>query len=119
MADHRVQQVIDLMHADLSRNLSLTGMAHAVNLSPSRLSHLFKEEIGMAPAQYLKSLRMQHAKELIENTFLNIRQIMARLGISDESHFVRDFKKRYGLPPAHYRIRHLNTGKAVARSAKL
>jgi len=60
----------------------------------------------MTPAQYLKSVRIHQAKELLETTLLSVKEIRARLGINDESHFVRDFKKTYGLPPLQYRIRY-------------
>ena len=57
----------------------------------------------MTAAQYLKSLRMQRAKQLIDSTFLNTKEIMQKVGMTDESHFVREFKKVYGLPPGSYK----------------
>jgi AraC-like DNA-binding protein len=95
--------VINYMKEDLCRELPFDEIARAVNLSPSRLRYLFKVETGMPPAHYLKHLRLQKAKELAETTFLNIKQIMDKLGIRDESHFVRDFKRVYGLTPSQYR----------------
>jgi transcriptional regulator GlxA family with amidase domain len=59
----------------------------------------------MTPAQYLKSLRMWKAKELLEETFLNVKQIMLRVGVKDQSHFVRDFRGLYGHTPTKYRRR--------------
>lgn len=105
MVDRRVQAVIDYMSEDLSRPLRLQEVAHSVNLSASRLQHLFKAETNMTPAQYLKSLRMQRAKQLIDSTFLNTKEIMQRVGMKDESHFVREFKRTYGLPPGSYKQR--------------
>ena len=64
MVDRRVQAVIDYMSEDLSRPLQLEEVAHSVNLSASRLQHLFKADTNMTPAQYLKSLRMQSFKKL-------------------------------------------------------
>ena len=101
--DRRVQAVIDYMEKDLSRPFQLEAVACLVNLSPSRLQHLFKTDTETSPAKYFKSLRLRRARELIETTFLTTKQIMIRLGINDESHFVRDFKDTFGLPPAHYR----------------
>ena len=103
MVDRRVQAVIDYMLEDLSRPLQLTEVAHSVNLSASRLQHLFKADTNMTAAQYLKSLRMQRAKQLIDSTFLNTKEIMQKVGMTDESHFVREFKKVYGLPPGSYK----------------
>ena len=103
--DRRVQAVIDYMLEDLSRPLRLEEIAQSVNLSASRLQHLFKADMKMTAAQYLKSLRMQRAKQLIDSTFLNTKEVMQRVGIKDESHFVREFKKIYGLPPGSYKQR--------------
>ena len=105
MLDRRVEAVIEYMLEDLSRPLRLQEVAHSVNLSASRLQHLFKANTNMTPAQYLKSLRMQKAKQLIDSTFLNTKEVMRRVGMKDESHFVREFKKIYGLPPGSYKQR--------------
>lgn len=104
--DPRVQQAIDLLSEDLSRNVDIEALARSTNLSSSRLRHLFKDETGVTPAQYLKRLRLQRAKELIDGSFLRLKEVMPQVGISDESHFVRDFKKEHGLPPIRYRHRH-------------
>jgi transcriptional regulator GlxA family with amidase domain len=107
----RLQKVVYLIQKDLSRKVTLSEMAQAVNLSAEHLRRLFKSEIGMTPVQYQKKLRLLEARRLLESTFLNVQEIMVRVGLSDDSHFVRDFKKIYGLTPAQYRSRHLRTEK--------
>jgi transcriptional regulator GlxA family with amidase domain len=104
--DQRVQKAIRLMQENLSRKLLPGEIATAVNLSLAHLRYLFKAETGMSPAQYLRSLRMQEASRLLETTFLSVKEVMHRIGVNDESHFTRDFKKVYGLTPAQYRVRH-------------
>jgi len=101
--DIRVRRTIDLLSEDLSRQCDIKALANSVNLSPSRLRHLFKDETGYTPAQYLKRLRLERARELIAGSFLRLKEVMPRVGVSDESHFVRDFKKIHGLPPIKYR----------------
>ena len=101
--DLRVQQALRLISEDVRRPLLLEEVARAVNLSTPRLRYLFKAETGMTPAQHLKSIRMEKAKGLLEGTFLNVKQIMLQVGFNDESHFVRDFHEKYGLPPTEYR----------------
>ena len=99
-----MQKVVSLMREEFHRESSLSEMAQFVNLSPSRLRYLFKTEVGMAPAQYLKTFRMQQARELLTTTFLSVKEIIRRTGINDQSHFIREFKKSYGLTPAQYRM---------------
>lgn len=101
--DARIQRILHLMEDNFSRGLSLGSMAQSVNLSPSRLSHLFKSELGMPPAQYLKTLRMKKARGLLEATFLSVKEIAVQVGLGDGSHFVQDFKKSHGLTPIQYR----------------
>jgi transcriptional regulator GlxA family with amidase domain len=108
--DQRVQKVLRLMEEDLSRRLTPAEIARAVNLSPAHLRYLFKAETGMSVMQYQKRLRLEEARRLLENTFLSGKEIMNRIGITDESHFVRDFKQSYGMTPAQYRARHRGAG---------
>jgi AraC-like DNA-binding protein len=51
---------------------------------------------------------MQKARELLETTFLNVKEVMLNVGAKDTSHFIRDFKKAFGLPPTQYRAQYLN-----------
>ena len=102
--DRRVIKVLELMRADLRGQLSLAGLAHSVNLSVWRLSHIFRSEVGMPPIQYLKVLRIERAKHLLETSFLSVKEITHLVGLKDESHFVRDFKKTYGVSPTPYRV---------------
>jgi two-component system, response regulator YesN len=106
--DHRVQIVISLMKKDLRQELTLDEMSRAVNVTPSHLCRLFKAEIGGPPARYFKQLRMQKAREMLETTPLSVKEIMSGVGILDESHFVRDFKLAYGLPPGKYRAQYIS-----------
>ncbi len=101
--DKRMQIAIALMKDDLRRELSLDKLAHSVGLSRSRFQHLFKSETRMTPGNYLRRLRIEHAKRLLETSLLSVKQIRSSVGIRDKSHFTRDFKKAYGLTPTEYR----------------
>ena len=91
------------MRADVRGELSLTEFAHSVNLSVWRLSHIFKSDVGLPPIKYLKLLRMERAKGLLESSFLSVKEIAFQVGLNDESHFVRDCKSTYGYSPTTYR----------------
>ena len=102
--DRRVENLIALMERDLHQKLSLSMLAQSLNLSLSYLHHLFKAETGTTPARFLRSLRMERAKQLLETTSLTIEEIMISVGIRDKSHFAREFKKAYGLTPTRHRM---------------
>src|SRR5688572_487062 len=101
--DRRVQIVRAAIEADFRRAWNSEELARLVNLSASRLRHLFKAETGTTPAQYLKSVRMREAQKLLMTTFLSVKEIMHRVGITDESHFGHEFRKTYGLAPSKFR----------------
>ena len=108
--DKRVEKIIQMMREDVRGELSLTEFAQSVNLSVWRLCHIFKSDVGMPPIRYLRLLRMERAKGLLESSFLSVKEIAFQVGLNDESHFVRDFKSTYGYSPALYRSRFRNNG---------
>lgn len=91
------------MREDVRGELSLAECAQSVNLSVWRLCHIFKSDVGMPPIRYLRLLRMERAKNLLESSFLSVKEIAFQVGLNDESHFVRDFKSTYGFSPTLYR----------------
>lgn len=104
--DKRIAFLKKQMLADLRQTLTVEKMARSVDLSESHLLHLFKWELKMSPAQYLKDLRLETARDLLENSFKPINKIGRRVGMSDASHFTRDFKEKYGASPSEYRRQH-------------
>jgi len=101
--DKRVEKILEMMRDDVRGELCLAEFAQSVNLSVWRLCHIFKSDVGMPPIKYLRLLRMERAKGLLESSFLSVKEIAFQVGLNDESHFVRDFKATYGHSPAIYR----------------
>ncbi|MDQ3634252.1 MAG: AraC family transcriptional regulator [Acidobacteriota bacterium] len=88
---------------NLQHHWTVEEMAEAVELSPSHLQKLFKANIGIPPICYLRELRLEKASDLLENTFLRLKQIGVEIGMINDSHFTRDFKKKFGVTPTQYR----------------
>ena len=99
-----------MMRDDVRGELCLAEFAQSVNLSVWRLCHIFKSDVGMPPIKYLRLLRMERAKGLLESSFLSVKEIAFQVGLNDESHFVRDFKSTYGFSPAIYRSQFKRNG---------
>ena len=59
---------------------------------------------------------MERAKDLLESSFLSVKEIAFQVGLNDESHFVRDFKSTYGYSPALYRSQFKNNSRPDAHS---
>ena len=79
--DLRVRTALALMQENLQDAWSPDALGRAVNLSPSRFQHLFKTEVGLAPAHYLRALRLEEARKLLQTSRLTVKQIMNGVGV--------------------------------------
>lgn len=104
--DQRVCAAIAFMNDNLHRKISPIHIAQSVRLSPSRLRHLFKDETGSSLTRYRRELQLERAKHLLETTFMSVKEIASSVSIDGVSHFVRDFKKAYGMTPTQYSQSH-------------
>jgi AraC family transcriptional regulator of arabinose operon len=101
--DRRIELVISKIETETSAAWNTSTLASTVDLSPSRFRHLFKQETGTSPAQYLKDFRLRRAERMLRTTFLSVKQILKRVGLRSNSHFVHDFRKIHGMTPTAYR----------------
>jgi AraC family transcriptional regulator len=93
----------------MSSPLTAASIAREVCVSRSHFAKLFRDEAGLAPYRYLKTLRLEYAKRLLRETNLTVKEVAATVGIADISHFVRDFKAHHGASPAEFRRQRTET----------
>lgn len=98
-----IQEVCRQMYANYASNLPIQYYADMCNLSESRFSHLFKEQTGQSPITYIINIKIERAKELLENTDLSILQISEMLGMQSQNYFSRIFKKYTSFSPLKYK----------------
>ena len=98
-----MQLVLILLEENSHRQMALEDIAKLVNLSPGRLAHLFKSEIGLSIQQYLTQIRLAKAKHQLESSFLSIKEIAASVGFANVTRFTASFKTAVGTTPAQYR----------------
>jgi two-component system response regulator YesN len=84
-------------------SLSLDSLADHMNVSYYSLSRWFKEFMGDTFVNYLTTIRLEKAKELLINTDASVKQICERTGFNDSSSFIRVFKKFCSITPIQYR----------------
>jgi two-component system, response regulator YesN len=101
--DKRISIIVENVSLNFQKCWKLKELGKIVNLSTSQFEKLFKQEKQMSPIQFVKYLRFEKAKELLETTFLTVKEIGFEVGINCQSHFVRDFKQKYGSTPTEYR----------------
>jgi len=103
IVDGRIKLAIERLTGKQGQDI--TDIAKSLNLSSSRLRHLFKDELATSPTRFVKRLRLERARHLLEGSFFTVKEVMSQLGITDPSHFARDFKALYGHPPSQARWR--------------
>ena len=103
MIDKRILQLRENLINNLHQQWTVKGMAKICEISMPHLQKLFKANTGMSPIMYLRNLRLEKARELLVTTFKQIKEIRLEVGMINESHFTRDFKKKYGVTPTVYR----------------
>ena len=86
-----------------SQNITLEDVCAATGFSVSYFSALFKKETGEGFAKYLTRVRMERAKELLQETNLPVAEICSQVGYGDLKHFNQTFKKVTSLSPGQYR----------------
>jgi AraC family transcriptional regulator, arabinose operon regulatory protein len=102
--DYRIRKVLQSVQGDPSK--TVLELAHAVNLSASRLGHLFRAQVGTDLNSFLRHARLERAAKLLQQTEMSIKEIAATIGYRHSSSFDRGFEKKFDVAPADYRRRH-------------
>ena len=97
----RIREILEIIESQSPQNIS--QLASEVNLSESRLQHLFKQETGVGLGRMLTEQRLQKAAELLVRTRLRIKEIAAIAGYEHASSFSRAFEQRFAQSPQDYR----------------
>lgn len=87
----------------MDENLSLNTAAQVANISANHFSALFSQNMGQTFIEYLTSIRMRHARELLRCTGKRSNEIAAEVGYKDAHYFSYLFKKIQGMTPSEYR----------------
>lgn len=98
-----VTAAVKYIEASFEQPIKLAGIARVAKLSAWRLGHLFVEEMGVTPIEYLNGVRIEHAKRLLSGTDYSGTKISYLVGYNSQSYFIRAFKRREGMTPEQFR----------------
>lgn len=101
-----IAKILQYIEENLSEAYNLEDLADKCHLSLSRFKHLFKEETGIPPTEYINRKRIEKAEFLLANSHLSIKDIAYDLGFSSPAYFATVFKQYKGYSP----IRHKELG---------
>lgn len=91
--------LLDWIRAHLDQQLTVESLAAESAMSPRNFSRAFTREMGMSPAKAVERLRLEVARERVENSPEPIEKIAARLGFHDPERMRRAFLRAFGQPP--------------------
>lgn len=101
--DEDIVEAQQWLQANHASEVHLSEVAALCGMSVRSFNRRFKSATGETPLQYLHQLRIQGAKELLQNTNLSVGDVAYRTGYQDLAHFTRLFKRILGVTPSQYR----------------
>jgi AraC family transcriptional regulator len=102
----RLSAVIDYIHDNLARDLSLDELAGVAGFSPSHFNVIFKEATNMPAHQFVVQRRVEYAMSLLASRKSSLAEVASLAGFSDQSHMARCMRRIVGVTPAVVRRRH-------------
>lgn len=99
----KVERIITYLIDNYQKPISLQELAALNQISTPYTSKIFKEMTGTTPFEYLASIRMSKAKELLSDGH-SVSATALRVGFTDPAYFSRRFKQKEGVSPLHYQL---------------
>lgn len=101
--DPRIEEVKRLLLEQMQEPHTIQSLAEQVRLSPSRLSHLFKEATGMSIIGMLHHIRLRQGARLLAYTSRPVGEIAEAVGFQSPFYFTKQFSAVFGISPSAYR----------------
>lgn len=113
---NEIDAAVQYIKSNYAKNLNMTMVANYISLNYSYFSYLFKEQTGLSFVDYLKRLRIEKAKELLQNSDDKIHEIAEKVGYRNPKHFGRVFREVTGVSPVEYRNKALYTASVIPKT---
>ena len=105
----KITFAIQLMNREYDKNYSLDEYADMCKMSKFHFLRIFKDTVGSSPVEYRNKIRIEHAKDLLEDESIPVGEVGSRVGYASAPYFCDAFKKKTGFSPAQYRKMIKNT----------
>ena len=97
------KEMVSYIQQNFTGKISLKEFGEQFHLSEKYISRYFKEHFHITLSQYITYLRLENAKQLLQDTDLSVTETAMQSGYQNVSYFIRSFKKTYGISPLKYR----------------
>ena len=97
------KEMVSYIQQNYTGKISLKEFGEQFHLSEKYISRYFKEHFHITLSQYVTYLRLEHAKQLLQDTDIPVTEVAMQSGYQNVSYFIRSFKKTYEISPLKYR----------------
>ena len=97
------KEMVSYIQQNFTGKILLKEFGEQFHLSEKYISRYFKEHFHITISQYVTYLRLEHAKQLLQDTDIPVTEVAMQSGYQNVSYFIRSFKKTYGMSPLKYR----------------
>lgn len=101
MHEERLQKILETIES--GKPCTIHALAQDLNLSPSHLQHMFKQQTGICLGHLLTEQKLRRAAYLLTHSNLRIKEIASSAGYEHTSSFIRAFERHFAQPPRLYR----------------
>ena len=98
----KIEEAVSIIKKELDVRISVNTLAKRVGLNQNTLQCGFKQLFSTSVNEYIRDHKIEYAKNLLENSELNITEITYKIGINSRSYFSKLFKTKYGITPKQY-----------------
>ena len=96
-------EMVSYIQQNFTEKISLREFGEQFHLSEKYISRYFKEHFHITLSQYVTYLRLEHAKQLLQDTDIPVTDVAMQSGYQNVSYFIRSFQKAYAVSPLKYR----------------
>jgi AraC-like DNA-binding protein len=112
-----IAAALDYVRDHLAEPLTVDALAAEVCLSPSAFSRVFRERTGRSPYRYVKEARLDWARQLFDEGHPGVADVSRSVGYTSVSHFIKEFRIRFGSTPGDYAAAQIFRSRARAHPA--
>lgn len=117
-ASRQVTRAIGYIYEHITERITVKTLSQTLNTSSAYLSHLFAREIGIPVSDFIRKLKIEYAKNLLQFTQDEMAEIAAHLSFSSQSHFIQRFREETGMTPKAFRESHSSAYWPLVQSAQ-
>ena len=97
------KEMVSYIQQNYTGKILLREFGEQFHLSEKYISRYFKEHFHITLSQYVTYLRLEHAKQMLQETDISVTEVAMQSGYQNISYFIRSIKKTYGVSPLKYR----------------